>query len=55
MLQNDPDRMVPLFILSYLPHGIIGFIFVAIMSALMSSLDSALNSMSAVTIRDFYQ
>jgi SSS family transporter len=55
MLKNDPDRMVPLFILSFLPHGLIGFIFVAIMSALMSSLDSALNSLSAVTIRDFYQ
>ena len=55
MLQNDPDRMVPLFILCYLPHGLIGFIFVAIMSALMSSLDSALNSLSAVTVRDFYQ
>ncbi|MEE9143152.1 MAG: sodium:solute symporter [Candidatus Binatia bacterium] len=54
-LQRDPDRMVPLFILSYLPHGLIGFIFVAILSALMSSLDSALNSMSAVTVRDFYQ
>ena len=55
MLKNDPDRMVPLFILSFLPHGLIGFILVAIMSALMSSLDSALNSLSAVTIRDFYQ
>lgn len=54
-LERDPDRMVPLFILSYLPHGVIGFIFVAILSALMSSLDSALNSMSAVTVRDFYQ
>jgi SSS family transporter len=54
-LQKDPDRMVPFFILSYLPHGLIGLILVAIMAALMSSLDSALNSMSAVTMRDFYQ
>lgn len=54
-LERDPDRMVPIFILTYLPHGVIGFIFVAILSALMSSLDSALNSMSAVTVRDFYQ
>jgi len=54
-LERDPDRMVPLFILSHLPHGVIGFLFVAILSALMSSLDSALNSMSAVTMRDFYQ
>jgi Na+/proline symporter len=55
VLQKDPDRLVPFFILSYLPHGLIGLIFVAIMAALMSSLDSALNSMSAVTMRDFYQ
>ena len=54
-LERDPDRLVPMFILTYLPHGLIGFIFVAILSALMSSLDSALNSMSAVTVRDFYQ
>jgi len=55
LLAKDPDRLLPLFILSYLPHGVIGFIFVSIMSALMSSLDSALNSLSAVTVRDFYQ
>ncbi|MFQ6115681.1 MAG: sodium transporter, partial [bacterium] len=55
MLENNPDRMMPLFIFSYLPHGVIGFIFVAIMAALMSSLDSGLNSLSAVTMRDFYQ
>lgn len=55
ILTNDPDRMLPMFILSYLPHGIIGFIFVAIMAALMSSLDSGLNSLSAVTMKDFYQ
>ncbi len=55
ILKNDPDRMVPMFILSFLPHGVIGFIFVAIMAALMSSLDSGLNSLSAVTMKDFYQ
>jgi Na+/proline symporter len=55
ILKTDPDRMLPLFILSFLPHGVIGFIFVAIMAALMSSLDSGLNSLSAVTMRDIYQ
>ncbi|MFQ5953376.1 MAG: sodium/solute symporter, partial [Candidatus Omnitrophota bacterium] len=54
-LRDDPDRMVPMFILSYLPHGVIGFLFVAIMAALMSSVDSGLNSLSAVTMKDFYQ
>lgn len=55
VLASDPDRMVPLFILAYLPHGIIGFLFVSIISALMSSLDSAINSLSAATMRDIYQ
>lgn len=55
ILSKDPDRMLPMFILSFLPHGVIGFIFVAIMAALMSSLDSGLNSLSAVTMKDFYQ
>ncbi|MFQ5803812.1 MAG: sodium/solute symporter [Candidatus Methylomirabilales bacterium] len=54
-LAQNPDRMVPLFIIGFLPHGVIGFLFVAIMAALMSSLDSALNSLSAVTMRDIYQ
>ncbi len=54
-LEKNPDRMVPMFILGYLPHGVIGFIFVAIMAALMSSLDSGLNSLSAVTMKDIYQ
>lgn len=55
ILHHNPDRMVPMFILGYLPHGVIGFIFVAIMAALMSSLDSGLNSLSAVTMKDIYQ
>lgn len=54
-LDTDPDRMVPMFILTYLPTGIVGFLFIAILSAMMSSLDSAINSLSAVTMRDFYK
>jgi SSS family solute:Na+ symporter len=50
-----PDWMVPLFIMEYLPHGLIGFLFIAVLAAGMSSLDSALNSMSAATMRDLYQ
>jgi SSS family solute:Na+ symporter len=54
-LQTDPDRMVPMFVLGFLPPGVVGIIFVAILSALMSSLDSAINSLSAVTMQDFYK
>lgn len=55
VLQDDPDRMVPMFILAFLPAGVVGLVFIAIMSALMSSLDSAINSLSAVTMQDFYR
>ncbi len=52
---THPDWMVPLFIVQYLPNGLVGFIFVGILAAAMSSLDSALNSMSAASVRDLYQ
>ncbi|MFQ5695291.1 MAG: sodium transporter, partial [Terriglobia bacterium] len=52
---DHPDWMVPLFIVNYLPNGLIGLMFVAALAAGMSSLDSALNSMSASTMRDIYQ
>ncbi|MFQ5798390.1 MAG: sodium/solute symporter [Bacteroidota bacterium] len=54
-LQRDPDRMVPMFILAFLPPGVVGLIFVAILSALMSSLDSGINSLSAATMQDIYR
>jgi sodium-dependent multivitamin transporter 6 len=54
-LGRDPDRMVPMFVLAYLPPGLIGLVFIGILSALMSSLDSAINSLSAVTMTDFYK
>jgi len=47
------DLMVPVFIIRYLPTGIIGILLVAIMSAAMSSLSSTVNSLSAVTVEDF--
>lgn len=47
------DLMVPIFIINYLPNGIIGVLIVAIMSAAMSSLSSTVNSLSAVTMEDF--
>lgn len=50
---DQPDYMVPIFIIKYLPNGIIGLLIVAIFSAAMSSLDSALNSLSAATVEDF--
>ena len=50
--EDRPDYMMPFFILEYLPNGVIGLLLVAIMSAAMSTLSSAVNSLSAVTIED---
>ena len=46
------DLMMPVFILNYLPHGMIGLLMIGIMSAAMSSLSSTINSLSAVTVED---
>lgn len=49
---DKPDRMIPVFIKNYLPNGIVGLLIVAIFSAAMSSLSSAINSLSAATVED---
>ncbi|MDX1591606.1 MAG: sodium/solute symporter [Balneolaceae bacterium] len=51
--EGQSDYMVPLFIVEYLPNGLIGLLVAAILAAAMSSLDSALNSLSAATVQDF--
>lgn len=48
------DLMIPVFIVKYLPHGVIGLLMVAILSAAMSSLSSTVNSLSAVSVEDFF-
>jgi SSS family solute:Na+ symporter len=47
-----PDRLVPIFMMSYLPSGLRGLFVAAIAAAAMSSIDSALNSLAAVTLED---
>ncbi|MGR3320277.1 MAG: sodium:solute symporter family transporter [Candidatus Anammoxibacter sp.] len=49
------DYLVPQFIIQNLPSGIRAILFAAILAAAMSSLDSALNSLSAATMRDFIE
>ena len=53
--KDKPDYMIPIFIINYLPHGIIGLLLVAILAAAMSSLSSAINSLSAATVEDFIE
>lgn len=54
VIQQAPNynTAVPVFVVNYLPHGIIGLIIVALFAAAMSSLDSTLNSLSATTVHD---
>jgi SSS family solute:Na+ symporter len=52
---DKPDYLIPQFILLYLPTGARAVIFAAILASAMSSLDSALNSLSAATMRDFIE
>lgn len=51
---DQPDKMIPVFISSYLPHGVVGLLIVAIFSAAMSSLSSAINSLSAASVEDLF-
>ena len=51
---DNLNELFPLFVVNELPAGISGLIIAGVFAAAMSSLDSALNSLSAVSIRDFY-
>lgn len=47
-----PDSLVPVFITGYLPSGLRGLLVAGLLAAAMSSIDSALNSLAAVTLED---
>jgi solute carrier family 5 (sodium-dependent multivitamin transporter), member 6 len=53
LIGNKADRMLPIFMLHYLPNGIMGFVLVGILAAAMSTYSSIFNSLSAVTMEDF--
>jgi SSS family solute:Na+ symporter len=56
--QIPPDRLdtlVPAFVAGHLPQGVRALLIAALLSAAMSSLDSALNALSASTVRDFLE
>jgi sodium-coupled monocarboxylate transporter 8/12 len=52
--QGPPDGLVPQFMLTYLPAGLRGIFVAAIFAAAMSSIDSAMNSLAAVTLEDVF-
>lgn len=53
VLQGAKDAVLPRFILHRVPAGISGLLVAAIFAASMSSMDSAIHSMSTATLVDF--
>ena len=49
------DELVPRFIITYLPTGVVGIMIAGMLAASMSSLDSTFNSLSASTMTDYIQ
>ena len=49
------DKIFPHFIATQLPAGLRGVLIAALMAAAMSSVDSSLNSVSSLTLLDFYK
>src|SRR5260370_30655311 len=49
------DFIYPIFMLTAVPHWLKGFLIVAILSAAMSSVSSALTALASVSTMDFVQ
>jgi len=53
LVGQPADALVPQFIVGYLPARLLGLAVAGILAAALSSIDSALNSLSAVTLAEF--
>lgn len=52
---DRPDRVFPALVAEYAPAGLAGLILAGLLAAIMSSVDSALNSSSTLLTLDFIQ
>lgn len=52
---DNPNNIFIEFILNNIPHGVLGLIIAAIFAAAMSSIDSSLNSITTVLVKDIYE
>lgn len=52
---TSPAEVFPYFMMMELPVGVVGFIVAALISAAICSLSADLNSMSAVSVEDYYK
>jgi len=51
---RDVNYIIPRFVLDHLPLGLTGIFLAAVLAAAMSSIAAELNSLSTVTVIDFY-
>jgi Na+/proline symporter len=49
------DRVLPHFIVTAMPHGLIGILLAAILSASMSTTCSDVNALANISVNDFYR
>ena len=49
----NPDQVFPMLVTEVLPVGVIGLVLAGLISAIMSSVDSTLNSASTLVVNDF--
>ena len=54
-LEDKQDQVFPYFMGAVFPAGLTGLVIAAIMAASLSSIDSAINSLTSVATVDFYQ
>lgn len=53
--EQKAEKILPWFITEYLPTGVAGLVIAAALAAAMSSLDSSINSITAVSVVDIYR
>ena len=54
-LPEKADDIFPYYIVHHLPQGVTGLLIASVFAAAMSSIDSALNSLSTTWVNDFYR
>ena len=52
---DNPDMVYPTMVVEALPTGLVGLVLAGLISAIMSSVDSTLNSSSTLVVVDFVQ
>ncbi len=52
---ENPDKIYPTMVFSLLPTGVLGLVLAGFIAALMSSVDSSLNSAATLLSMDFYR